>query len=164
MEYFNKMKKLLNTTALLILTILGLVSCSNDDEQVCMVTNITMTINGETQSFQAYGRGISLRQNGYELELNLSRRVGTFSEQDVLLVLPYKKTGNNVIEHFFYSHNINNTTFEGDFMDGEFQSKVLTNTSNCFYATFSGKLNDNNQEIIITDGILSYEYEESFDE
>ena len=158
-----------NTTYKTILTflIVCLFSCSNDDdkEQVCLETNVTMNVNGESQSFQAIGRGIDLRENGYELHLNLDRRSNDpFREQGIAIILPYKKIGENIIEQFIYHQYIDGIAFDGDFLDGEFESNVITNTSKCFYATFSGVLNDGNQEVIITNGSLSYEYEEPFDE
>ncbi|MFV0571059.1 MAG: hypothetical protein ACK5M1_01335 [Xanthomarina gelatinilytica] len=161
------MKKILYNSTLLILILSTLYSCSNDDdnEQQCMETNVTMTVNGESQTFQAIGRGIDLRQNGYELHLNLDRRnTDPFREQGIVIILPYKKTGENIIEQFIYHQYIDNTPFNGDFLDGEFQSNVITNTNKCFYATFSGILNNGNQEVIITEGKLSYEYEKPFDE
>lgn len=159
------MKKITFKTILTLL-IVSLFSCSNDDnEQVCLETNVTMNVNGESQSFQAIGRGIDLRENGYQLHLNLDRRSNDpFREQGIAIILPYKKKGKNIIEQFIYHQYINGISFDGDFLDGEFESNVITNTSKCFYATFSGVLNDGNQEVIITNGSLSYEYEESFDE
>lgn len=160
------MKKITYKTILTLL-IVCLFSCSNDDdnEQDCMETNVTMNVNGESQSFQAIGRGIDLRENGYELSLNLDRRSNDpFREQGITIILPYKKNGENIIEQFIYHQYIDGISFDGDFLNGEFESNVITNTSKCFSATFSGVLNDGNQEVIITNGNLSYEYEEPFDD
>jgi hypothetical protein len=157
--------KNLTSTTLLFLLFFGLLACSEEEEQTCRVTNVTMTVNGEVQTFQAIGRGISLRQSGYELQLNFYRGSSSpFREQSIAMKLPYKKTGNNIIEQFIYNQYIDNVAFSGDFVEGELQSKVITNTSKCFYATFSGQLNDGNQVVVITDGSISYEYEESFDD
>lgn len=162
-----KIKNLPVIVLLLVLLTLVLTSCSNDDdsEQVCMETNVIMTVNGELQTFEALGRGIDLRQNGYLLQLNLYRRGNDpFREQSIVIKLPYKKTGENILEQFLYRQYIDNTLFEGDFLNGEFESNVITNSRNCFYATFSGKLSDGNQEVIITDGTVSFKYEPPFDE
>lgn len=160
------MKYNLLTLTILCVIAFTTISCSNDDDhQPCYATDVTMTINGEVQSFQAYGRGIDIREDGYELQLYFYRGSSNpFSEQNLTVKLPYKKRGKNIFEAFLYSQYIDNTPFEGDFLDGELQSQVITNTSNCFYATFSGTLSDGNQEIVITNGELKYEYEESFDE
>ncbi len=150
---------------LLFIFLFALTSCSQDDEPACMETNITMEINGELQSFQASGRGIDIRPNGYELQINLSRRiVEPLKQQGFYITLPYKKTGENIVERFHYLQYTSDDRFEGDFLQGELQSNILTNTRKCFYATFSGKLNDGDQEIIITNGVLSYTYETPFDE
>ena len=160
------MKYTLPTLIMLCIIAITTSSCSNDDDhQPCYATDVTMTINGELQSFQAKGRGIDIREDGYELHLNFYRGSNNpFSQQNLTVKLPYKARGENIFEAFLYSQYIDNTPFEGDFLDGELQSQVITNTSNCFYATFSGVLTDGNQEIVITNGELKYEYEDSFDE
>ncbi len=153
-------------TLLLAICITLAVACSKEDNETnaCRPTNVTMKVNGELQSFQAMGRGIDMGGSGYTLSLVLDRReMDTFREQGVAISLPYKKTGDHVIEHFNYHQYINSTSFDGDFINGDFTSKVITNTRTCFYAEFSGKLSDGNQEVIITEGKLSYEYEEPFD-
>lgn len=141
-------------------------SCSNDDKsQPCMVTNVSMLVNGELQTFQALGRGIDLNADGsYTLQLKFyTSSNDPFREQSISLILPYKKTGTNVIDNFIYHQYIDGVSFDGDFLNGTFQSKVITNRKTCFYATFSGTINDGNQEVIITDGKVSYEYEIPFD-
>lgn len=162
------MKIILLIKGLLILLMINFMSCSNDDDvnqQICLETNVTIRVDGEVQTFQAIGRGIDLRENGYELSINLDRRSNDpFREQGIAIILPYKMTGENIFEQFIYHQYIDSTPFDGDFLNGEFQSNVITNTNKCFYATFSGKLSDGNQEIIITEGKLSYEYENPFDE
>ena len=123
-----------------------------------------MIINGEFQTFFAFGRGIDLRDDGYELQLNLDRGIAEpYSEQGIAVILPYKKTGENIIEQFIYHQYRDGVLFDGDFLNGEFQSNVITNTNKCFYATFSGKLSNGTQEIIITDGKLSFTYNQPFD-
>lgn len=129
------------------------------------MTRVTMEINGEIQNFQAIGRGIDLRENGLELQLNLDRRSNNpFRQQTVSVILPYRTTGENTITEFYYNQNIDNTEFSGDFTDGSLKSNVLTNNRYCFYATFSGSLSDGIQELVIRDGELSFEYEIPFDE
>jgi hypothetical protein len=144
---------------------ISLTTCKKDDATpACQETDVTMTINGEKQTFQATGRGIDMMGSGYRLSINLDRRDDNpFRQQTAVIYLPYKKTGKNVIQHFIYSQYINNVPFDGDFTDGEFECDVITNTRFCIYATFSGKLNDGNQEVMITDGKLSYQYETPFD-
>ncbi len=151
---------------LIILLSIVFTACSDDDKgPVCLETNITMKINGESQSFEASGYGIILTQNGYILDIHSGRYSNTpYSEQSFSILLPYKKTGVNVIEQFIYHQYMDNISFDGDFMNGEFESNVITNNKSCFYATFSGKLNDGNQEVIITEGKLSYKYENPFDQ
>lgn len=140
-------------------------ACSNDDtSQKCYVTEVTMTVNGEHQSFQALGRGIDLRSWGYELGIWLDRRSFTpLREQSISIKLPYKRLGKNIIQSFVYNQYVDNVPFIGDFLLGDFESQVFSNNSKCFYATFSGKFSDGNQEIEITNGVLKYTYEESFD-
>ena len=152
---------------LVIFLLISIISCSSDDnevEEVCMETNVTMTIDGEIQNFQAVGRGISLRSNGYELSINLDRRSNNpFREQGVAIILPYKKTGENIIEKFIYHQYIENIAFDGDFIDGTLYSSVITNTNKCIHITFHGSLVVDNQEVIIENGDLSYKYEDPFD-
>lgn len=158
--------KILNVffSLLVILTF----SCNKDDDNHedilnCQPTNISMVVNGKPQTFQALGYGIDLMSEGYVLHLNGDRRSNDpFREQGIAVILPYKKTGKNVIKEFIYHQYIDNVSFDGDFTDGEFQCDVIINRNSCFYATFSGKLNDGNQEVIITDGIISYQYNEPF--
>lgn len=141
-------------------------SCSDDNsEPPCLETNVSMVINGELQNFYVLGRGIDLRQNGYELSLSFDRRNNEIPlrEQGISIVLPYKKTGANLIESFYYHQYFDGVSFDGDFIDGEFESEVFVNRNTCFYATFSGKLNNGNQEIVITDGIISVEYDPPFE-
>jgi hypothetical protein len=47
---------------LLLLTVLSLSCSKEDNNDVCLETNISMVINGELQTFQATGRGIDLNQ------------------------------------------------------------------------------------------------------
>ena len=161
------MKKLSLKIVLFILILLSFISCSNDDsdQEVCLENKAVMKINGENQTFDVDGYGINARENGHVLILNLARRGNNpFREQFIIIRLPFKMTGENIIEQFAYSQNIDNTLFNGNYVNDEFESRVITNTDNCFYATFSGKISDGNQEITITDGLISHEYGTPFDE
>lgn len=145
-----------------------LIACSHDNNQEvvsqCTPTNVSMVVNGELQTFQAYGRGIDIAENGYILSINIDRRnFGSTNEQGVYLQLPYKRTGKNLIEHFIYHQYVDNVVLDGDFVtDGNFTSEILVNRETCFLATFSGTLTDGNQEVEITNGVLSYTYETPF--
>lgn len=159
------MKKALFRT-IFFLFISTIFSCSDDDnEQPCQETNVVMTNDGEVQNFEAVGRGISLRQNGYELTLKFRRSdENPFFEQHINLTLPYKKTGKNIVEHFNYREYADGILFERDLMLENIEINVIKNTDLCFYATFSGTILKDGELNIIEDGILSYSYEESFDE
>ena len=147
---------------------IALLACSNDNNHEvtleCIPTNVSMTVNGDVQTFQAIGRGIDITENGYILSINLDRRnFGSTNEQGVYLELPYKRTGKNLIKNFIYHQYINNVPFDGNFVtDGNFQSEVLINRETCFSATFSGTLKIGAQEIVITKGVLNYTYETPF--
>jgi len=160
--------KILNLFFLLL--VMATFSCNRDNDNQeenlnCKPTSISMVVNGKPHTFQAIGYGIDLRSEGYVLHLNGDKRSNNpLSEQGIAVILPYKKTGKNVIDKFIYHQYVNNVSFDGDFTDGVFQSNVIINRNSCFYATFSGKLNDGKQEIIITDGIISYQYEDPFDD
>lgn len=158
----NKIK---NLTVLLI--VFACFSCNKDEnEPDCHATNVSMLVNGELQTFQAQGRGIDLTNNGYILSLNLDRRDNDVQlrEQTFYIQLPYKKTGKNIIQKCLYHQYINGIPLDGDLVNSDFKSEVIMNRSTCFYATFSGKLNDGNQEVIITDGVVSYQYETPFNQ
>lgn len=162
------MKTLFLNSLMLCLAFLTF-SCNNSDDdnnsaQQCHATNVTMRVNGEVQSFQAVGRGLNLTENGYVLDISMQRSsLNPYREQSIFIQLPYRKTGHNAIDKFLYHQYIEGVAFDGDFLDGEFECDVASNTKNCFYATFSGKLNDGTQEIAITDGVVSYTYETPFD-
>lgn len=151
------------------LLFLILLSCSKDDDnQTCVDADSTMVINGELQTFQTLGYGIdlvSLNPISHELQINLYRSsTGSFNEQNIYFILPYKKTGKNKITEFHYSESSISQNFEGDFINGEFECNVKSNSRKCFYATVSGKLVIGNQTVEITDGIISVVYDEPFDE
>ncbi len=158
------MKKII-TIGILLLLLINFSSCSSDDDsqQSCLETSIIININGDVQSFQATGRALNLRENGHELTLSLSRHVSEpHQEQFITIKLPFNKTGENSINYFVYRQNIEGSRIEGDFTDHDFQSNVITNTNECFYATFSGKLNNDHQEVTINEGEVIFKYEEPF--
>lgn len=139
-------------------------SCSDDDSpRPCEVTEISMKVNGELQIFESIGRGIDLRPNGYVLQLNFYRNSEDV-EQNLVLRMPYKKTSHNVIDELLFTQFKDGDYIEGDLVNNDFHSKVLINRSTCFYATFSGQLDNDGEQIVITDGKLSWEYDEPFDE
>ena len=140
-------------------------SCSDDDDVACPETFASMIINGELKEFQVYGRGINIREKGHALSFNLGALNEPVNEEtDIFIVLAYKKTGENIIEFFQYKQrNLNSNPIIGDFVNGEFENVVTINTPDCFSATFSGRLNMNGEEFIITDGVLDITYDESFD-
>ena len=142
-------------------------SCDKDDKVPdCIATNVSMIVNGELQTFQALGRGIDLTNDGYVLSLNLDRRNNEIllREQTFYIQLPYKKTGKNIIKNCDYHQYVNGISLDGDLVNSDFQSDVIINRNTCFYATFSAKLKDGNKEVIITDGKISYTYENPFED
>jgi hypothetical protein len=141
-------------------------SCSDDDSSSkCQATNISATINGTAFTFQAIGRGLDLRSGGYRLQLNAYSNGFDPVVRQFSITLPYKKTGKNVIQKFDYlQYDNTGSSIEGDFVTQQFTSNVKVNKPTCFYTTFSGAFTVNGQTINITNGKLSYEYEESFDE
>lgn len=153
---------------LLISTLLSFTSCSEDDVKNdeyagCLETEVRMIVDGEQQIFYTSGRGIDSRTDGYELQISIARdQQDPFAEQNIGIYLPYKATGENIVERFTYFEYKNNTLFSGDFVSGALESNVLTNTKYCFVMTFSGKLSDGNREVIITNGKISYMYEQAF--
>lgn len=151
----------------LFFSCLSFFSCDkNENEPNCIPTNVSMSVNGELQTFQALGRGINITNNGYVLSLNLDRRNNEIPlrEQTFYIQLPYKKTGKNIIKSCDYHQYINGILLDGDLVNSDFKSDVIVNRNTCFYATFSGKLIDGNKEVTITDGKISYTYENPFNE
>lgn len=123
-----------------------------------------MIINGEMQTYYVNQYGITLNKNGgYTLNIKMDKESDSYlwGKEGIDITLPYKKIGKNVITNFVY-HKYSNNNINGDFVSGEFQNTVITNKNTCFYATFSGKLTDGNQTVIITDGSISYQYSRPF--
>lgn len=159
----------------LILVFTGLIilnSCSNDDDNnnACPQSKtIAMKINGELKQFEVNGRGIDLDNDGSGYTLSLWLFTGVLQPQQdsyaITLKLPYKSTGGNIIEEFNYFRTQNGTSVESDFVaQGELESNVIVNTNSCFSATFSGSAIVNGNEIVITNGIVEYIYDDPFDQ
>ncbi|MGL2964158.1 hypothetical protein ACSVH2_10105 [Flavobacterium sp. RSB2_4_14] len=144
-------------------------SCSKDnDTQTCPESEIiSMKINGELRQFQIIGWGIDLENDNSGYTLTLQIFSGVFSPQqdsyDITLKLPYKKTGTNIMEEFHYFRVQNGSSSEGDFVQGELQSKVTVNKNTCFSATFSGRAIIDGNEVTITEGIINHVYSDPFD-
>lgn len=144
-------------------------SCSEEEEvQLCPQTeNISMKINGQEMEFTAMGWGIDLDRDDTGHTLHVQIFNGTlYPQQDswsLTLFLPYKKTGNNIIEKIHYFRVPNATPIEGYFYPGDLQSKVTINTSNCISLTFSGRIVIDGNETIITEGIIDHVYPYPFD-
>lgn len=143
-------------------------SCSKDTEpQACPQTeNISMKINGEEKEFEMQGWGIEINKDGTGHTLQLVIASGVFSpSQDsysISMLLPYKKTGENIIEKFKYLRVQNATSAGGDFVPGNLQSTVTVNSSTCISMSFSGSLTIDGDEIIISEGIISHTYPKAF--
>jgi hypothetical protein len=160
----NSIPALLIAISLFILS-----ACSKDDDtQTCPQNEtISMKINGELKQFEMSGRGIDLNNNNAGHTLSLYLFNGVFSpRQDsyyIVLKLPYKKTGTNIVEEFNYFRVQNASSSEGDFVLGELKSTVTVNKNTCFSATFSGRATIGGNEIIITEGIINHVYTDPFD-
>ena len=143
-------------------------SCSDDDnikdvEQICYPTHIEMKVNGEFIEMEALGRGITLTQNGYVLELNFGHyKSDPTKEAAIYIKLPYQKLGENLLTDFSFHYYFGNEYFLGNITHGNINSEVISNTNKCFYMTFSTTLVNGTKTYEITDGIIKYTYEEPF--
>ncbi|HAT75264.1 MAG TPA: hypothetical protein DCS19_00055, partial [Flavobacterium sp.] len=119
------------------------------------------------KQFQISGWGLDLDNDNSGHTLTLQIFSGILNPQQdsyaITLKLPYKKTGTNIIEEFNYFRVQNTSSFEGNFVPGELQSKVKVNRNTCFSATFSGRAIIDGNEIIITEGIINHVYSNPFD-
>ncbi len=101
-----------------------------------------MEINGEVKEFDVNGRGIDLDSDGSGHTLSLwLYTADTQTQEDsyaIIIKLPYKKTGTNIIETFNYLHFQDGSFQDIDFVQEAFQNTVTVNTNSCFSATFSG--------------------------
>ncbi|WP_445454752.1 hypothetical protein [Flavobacterium sp. 25HG05S-40] len=148
-----------------VFILVSFLSCSSDNANPeDKITSVTATINGVPMTFQAYGYGIDLTNNGYKLGLNFGRSVASpFEEYGFYLEMRYKKKGNNVIEKFIYHQGIIGNSFDGDFVDGTFENTVSVNKNSRFKATASGSLTIGDKTVTITDLKINYVYEDPFD-
>ena len=115
------MKKHLHLIIIFISLII-LNSCSNDDDdsQSCPQTEIaSMEINDESKQFDINGWGIDLDNDGTGHTLSLWLMTGVLQPQQdtyaITIKLPYKQTGNNIIEEINYFRVQNGTSSEIDF-------------------------------------------------
>jgi hypothetical protein len=161
------MKNLSTKTTFVLICLLTILSCSDDESESvpkCLETNITVLIDGELQTFYAISRGISLTSNGYELVLGFYSSDEILLEtQDIIIFLPYKKTGEHIIDSLYFKQYKNTTNFEGVIVNNELQSDVTINTNSCFSGAFKGKLNDGIKDITIESIQVNYLYDAPFD-
>lgn len=150
--------------------LLLLYSCSKDAESEapsCPQTeNISMRINGEEKQFEIQGWGISLDNDGtgHTLELLIVSGV-YYPSQDsyaISIELPYKKTGDNLIEEFNYFRVKDTTSARGDFDPGNLQSSVNINSNTCISLSFSGTAIIDGKKIIISEGVIEHVYRDAF--
>jgi len=152
---------------------LGIHGCSNQDENESCPTEIAvMEIDGITRNFNILGvsLGTGIFGRGTEIQLNLDSRdeeVDFFRQQTIVLTFPFEETGDNLISEFLYSQNFRPDDFpeiSGDFLNGEFQSNIDRNSRFCLTASFSGRLSQGNDEVIIENGELVFILNDRFDE
>ena len=161
--------KNLRNLFILFISIIALNSCSKEDNPPpCPVKNsISLKVNGEFIPFVSSGRDITLDLDGSGHTLTLWFESITPNPQEqpsysIILKLPFKKDGTNVLEEFYFSR-IENTTYTQGFFDiEELQSEVFVNRNTCFIAKFSGTTIIDGTEIAITDGIINLIYDEPF--
>lgn len=154
---------------MLFVSFLLLNSCSKNDEALpCPQTeNISIKINGEEMQFQIMGWGIDLDRDGSGHTLSLMVVNGVFSPaQDsysITLKLPYKTTGENIIEELRYFRVQNASSVEGVLAPANLQSRVNVNTNTCISLSFSGSAVIDGIEIVISNGIINHVYADPFD-
>ena len=161
--------KNLRNLFILFISIIALNSCSKEDNPPpCPIReSISIKVNGEFIPFISGGRGIDLDNDGSGHTLTLWFDSITLNPQDepsysIILKLPFKKDGTNVLEEFYFSR-IENTTYTQGFFDiEELQSEVFVNRNTCFITKFSGTTIIEGTEIAITDGIINLIYDEPF--
>ncbi|WP_121667356.1 hypothetical protein [Mesonia aquimarina] len=153
----------------LIFILLSLIifGCSKDDEDnKYNCENIEsigdINLNDENYTLETTGRGIDLREDGYEVSLFYSY----YSESNsinISIKFPYKKTGKNVIEkiHFSYTQRSDNPEYYTiDLTPENFKSEVFGNTDYCFEGEFSTDIQIGGKNFVFDKAILSYKYEE----
>lgn len=126
-----------------------------------------MKINGEEKQFSVSGWGINLDNDGTGHTLEVQLTSGVISPQQnsysVTLIMPYRKTGNNIIEDLHYLRVDGATAIEGNFTQAGLQSKVTVNRNTCISTTFSGSATFDGNEVTITDGIIQHVYADPFE-
>jgi len=160
-----------NILKILFLTLAPLFffGCSDDDkkqeevQQICYPTNISMIVNGEFIEMAVMGRGLMLTPNGYILDMNFEYYLAEpNSVIHIRIELPYNKTGKDILNIFKFSTSTESGSSSVDLSNGEFTSEVISNNKNCFYCKFSGTLTKNGKTFEISEGVISYTYEEPF--
>lgn len=153
----------------LILICLTFVNCSDDEynfqvnQNSCRDTEVQMLIDGENYDWTTNTYGWEESPSDSDNITLFIRGIAENEEglvRNITMRLPYKETGSDVIAHIEYSQTGNGEAFEGDSSEMNLESNVITNTANCFFTTFSTTVTDGNQEIIITNGSLSFDYPE----
>ncbi len=144
------------------------ISCSSDDDNEtaplpCPVFNVSFIQDGEAVEFTQSGFGLSLRQDGYDLELYFGSTDNSngVTSRNLSISVTYGATGTNVIDELAYSQNSNTGRISTDLVNESFQTEVLINSDTCFSATFSGSIDLGNEQVVITNGIMNVQYEES---
>ena len=164
------MKNVLSTISGVMLLVLICVSCSDDEydfdvnpDSSCRDTQLEMLIDGEDFNWitNSYGWEESPANTG---EVSIFIRGYVENDQGVTknftLRLPYEETGEDVVSSIEYSQNEDATEFDGTSTEMNIESNVITNSSDCFFATFSSTVTDGTEDIVITNGSLSFNYSE----
>jgi len=162
--------KLIKHFVLFLSALLFISSCADDDDKMSCpaVVKVSAKVNGETVVFQALGRAIDFIGNGDGHTLTLHLISGVYSPQqdsyDIQIMLPYKKTGKNVVEGIRYFRVQNQTSTQILLSQSQIQSKVRINRNTCVSLEFSGTGSVDGTSVTISDGLLEYTYEEPFNE
>ena len=154
------MRNITKFSAILSALVFALSCSGGSSEPNCEGSGITMKINGETQTFDCNGYGIDWNGHGHTLTLWFTRYTAPNSYQNIYIEMPYRKTGANKFEKLQFGQSGDIEYFEGNFLSGQFESKITSNRTTCVSGTFSGRLSDGSQEIVITEGVLGNQYDE----
>lgn len=141
------------------------ISCSGDDDKAipCPVTETYFSVDGELKTFSNSGTGLDMiwGTNGHELTLDFTETGGG---KHLILKIRYKKTGHNVIDELLMSQYSNGPYMNYNLVNEDFECHVQINRPSCFYATFSGSYIEGGEKKYITNGVISVEYDEPFDQ
>jgi hypothetical protein len=152
-----------------ILPMVFVLACSNSDgtdlTALCPSGDeAVMTINGEVYTFDISGTSLNSEETGQLLELDFW--ITNPNSGDVLrfirLTVYLNETGQNVIDKFTYSQNLDGQSLEGDLVEQSFNSTVTVNNEYCFEASFSGSVTVEGILISITNGKISRVYDDPF--